>query len=174
MINGIIFQERGNLKYQGVEGNNWYLNDIYPEQIGAFFAEHIEKSWYDEEYVDVASDLSFINLYINLSKRSGIEFRMLLCETERTLPQLGQKKWEQKFIGYDYAYSGGSYYSAVLNDICSQRINEMNSIKLNKYGLFENIEELKHFIAKRKELYESNLDIEEGDFIIYKLYEIVN
>ena len=31
MINGIIFQREENRAYKGVEGDNWYLNDIYPE-----------------------------------------------------------------------------------------------------------------------------------------------
>ncbi len=42
---------------------------------------------------------------------------MLLCETDRLKPRLTNINWKTKFIGYDYAYLGGSYYSAVYNDI---------------------------------------------------------
>ncbi len=31
MINGIIFQRDDNRDYKGVEGDNWYLNNIFPE-----------------------------------------------------------------------------------------------------------------------------------------------
>lgn len=83
--------------------------------------------------------------------------------------------WNIRFIGYDYAYLGGSYYSAVLNDICSGRIHQFNDYILNSNGLFDDIINLKDFISQRehyKRQYGNQL-IEEGDFVIYKLYEIV-
>ncbi len=79
-----------------------------------------------------------------------------------------------EFLGYDYAYSGGSYYSAVLNDIVSKRIEEFSNIRLNKNGLFESYEEISKFIEARNRIknYISDMVIEDGDFIIYKLCEI--
>lgn len=47
---------------------------------------------------------------------------------------------------------------------------------LNKYGLFEKYEEIVDFIKKRKEIQKikknQEIYLEEGDFIIYKLYEL--
>lgn len=37
MINGIIFQRDDNRDYKGVEGDNWYLNNIFPELFEDFF-----------------------------------------------------------------------------------------------------------------------------------------
>lgn len=97
MINGIIFQRDDNREYKGVEWDNWYLNNIFPELFEDFFGENIEKSWYDSNYVDVCNDYSFIEKYIELSKRENIKFRMLLCETDRLKPQ-----WIYKITrGYD-------------------------------------------------------------------------
>lgn len=174
MINGIIFQRDECSEYKGVEGKNWYLNDIYPNTLGDYFNENIEKSWYDTDYVDVCSDRSFIDTYIKLSYSNNIRFRMLLCETEKKYPVMEVPLWNKKFIGYDYAYLGGSYYSSVLNDICSRRINEFAKIKLNEYGLFEKMEQLEDFIFRRKKYCHNSKKgiIEEGDFIIYKLHEI--
>ena len=174
MINGIIFQKDECKEYMGVEGDNWYLNDVYPNTLGDYFNENIEKSWYNTDYVDVCSDKSFIDTYIKLSCSNNIKFRMLLCETEKEYPIMDVLCWNKKFIGYDYAYLGGSYYSAVLNDICSRRIDEFAKIKLNEYGLFEKIEQLEDFISRRRKYYQNSKKgiVEEGDFIIYKLYEI--
>ena len=46
MINGIIIQRNQIGRYKGVEGDNWYLNDKYPELFEEYFCENIEKSWY--------------------------------------------------------------------------------------------------------------------------------
>ena len=86
MTNGLIFQKKNNDGYMGVEGENWYLNDLYPNTIGAYFDEHIAKSWYKSDWVDVCNDIFFINEYINLSQRNKIDFRILLCETSCNSP----------------------------------------------------------------------------------------
>ena len=175
MFNGIIIQRNQIGRYKGVEGDNWYLNDKYPELFEEYFCENIEKSWYDSNYVDVCTDVHFVEKYIELSIINHIKFRILLCETEKEKPKIQKIVWNFRFIGYDYAYLGGSYYSAVLNDICSGRIEQFKDYILNSNGLFDNITDLKDFISKRehyKRQYGNQL-IEEGDFVIYKLYEIV-
>lgn len=175
MINGIIFQRLDNKNYKGVEGDNWYLNDIFSDILEDFYCKNIEKSWYDSDYVDVCNDYSFIKNYMELSKSKNIKFRMLLCETDRVKPQLTNINWNIKFIGYDYAYSGGSYYSAVYNDVSSKRIPQFMNFKLNCNGLFENIDRITEFIKLRKQMInqDDNIVLEQGDFIIYKLYEVI-
>ncbi len=175
MINGIIIQRNQIGRYKGVEGDNWYLNDKYPELFEEYFCENIEKSWYDSDYVDVCTDIHFVEKYIELSRLNHIKFRVLLCETEKEKPNIQNMVWNTRFIGYDYAYLGGAYYSAVLNDICSGRIEQFNDYILNSNGLFDDIINLKDFISQRehyKRQYGNQL-IEEGDFVIYKLHEIV-
>lgn len=39
MINGIIFQRDDNREYKGVEGDNWYLNNIFPELFEDFLVK---------------------------------------------------------------------------------------------------------------------------------------
>lgn len=175
MINGIIFQRVENREYKGVEGDNWYLNDIFPDIFEDFYSENIEKSWYDSDYVDVCNDYSFIKKYMELSRSENIKFRMLLCETDRVKPQLANINWSTQFIGYDYAYLGGSYYSAVYNDVYSKRIPQFINFKLNCNGLFENIDKLTEFIRLREYMINQvdNMVLEQGDFIIYKLYEVI-
>lgn len=175
MINGIVFQRDIKGKYKGIEGDNWYLNELFPEIFEEYFCENIEKSWYDTDYVDVSNDILFIEKYKEVSIINNIKFRMLMCETEKEKPQMQNIFWKSRFIGYDYAYLGGSYYSAVLNDICSGRIEQFSKYKLNRFGLFDDINRLKDFISHRDYYMKqcSEEIIERGDFVIYKLSEII-
>lgn len=177
-INGLIIQKRiqNQRHYQGVEGDNWYLNfDL--KELGIFYEENIEKAWGDSDYVDVCNHLEFIQKYIFLSKSKNIDYRVLVCMTERKYPQMELPvELNMSFLGYDYAYSGGSYYSAVLNDIISKRIPQFANIQVNRYGLFETYEQVADFIKLRESMKKSECSqeeyLEEGDFIIYKLFEL--
>ncbi|MCR5254942.1 MAG: hypothetical protein K6D96_03350 [Acetatifactor sp.] len=170
MINGIIFQRKQNIAYKGVEGENWYLNDRYPEIFEKFFEDNIEKSWYDSEYVDVCNDEMFIRKYIELSDVHSIDYRILLCDTEKKHPSVSKiMGLDSEFIGYDYAYAGGSYYSAVYNEIC---LGSFTEYKLNSNGLFQEYEQIIDFINEREHRINSGENLEKGDFIIYKLFEI--
>ncbi len=177
MINGVIFQKKNNnTLYRGVDGENWYLNSEYPETIGLYFDENIEKSWFESNYVDVCYEDSFINKYIELSQKKNIEFRILLCSTNCIAPVYNNNDLKLSFLGYDYAYSGGSYYSAVYNDLYCRKINELTQIKLNENGLIQTKEELEKFIAIRNKLKASSTNkniFEEGYFIEYELFDVV-
>ena len=76
-------------------------------QIHNQLRENIEKSWYDSDYVDVCTDINFVEKYIELSRLNHIKFRVLLCETEKEKPNIQNMVWNTRFIGYDYAYLGG-------------------------------------------------------------------
>lgn len=127
--------------------------------------------------MDCCADESYIEKYIDESRRLEIDFRILLCATCRNFPilakaELGQEK---KVLGYDYAYSGGSYYSSILNDIVDHRINEFNRIKLNENGLFNTLEEAEKFAEMRNVMMNADKEyvFERGDFIIYEITEVI-
>ncbi len=169
-INGIIVQEETNSLYRGVEGNNWYLNCF--QTFEKYYNEVIDKSWCNNNFVDVCSDVKYIQKYISISMQKQIDFRLILCCTESEFPCFDFDVNHASFLGYDYAYSGGSYYSAIYNDIVSRRICEFRKINLNKFCLFNNIAEVKYFLQKRNKL-NNKYYIEKGNYLIYKLYEIM-
>ena len=86
-------------------------------------------------------------------------------------PRLGQAR---SVLGYDVAYSGGSYYSCVLNDVVSGRIPEFQNVRLNENGLFSSYEEAEAFLKQREEQEKATTEyiFEKGDYVIYRLTEV--
>ena len=173
--NGLIIQKARNGKYQGVEGDNWFLNyeDNIDKEIIDYFDDHIDLAWTNDKCVDACNNMSYIKKYLDIASERNINYRIILCFTNRQYPKMINNDAEGIFLGYDYVYSGGSYYSAVLNDVISKRIPKFQKYRLNDYGLFDSIEELTEFVEDRNIIKENSVDydIEDGDFIVYKLYE---
>lgn len=176
--NGYIVQKRPAISvYKGIEGDNWYLNycteDPYFEE---FFNANIDKAWENPDYVDCCTDETYVKKYVEESRKNGIDFRILLCATARSFPSIEKIALGRtgEILGYDYAYSGGSYYSCILNDIISKRIEEFKQIRINKNGLFDSYEEAEEFGRYRNNLISANsgYDFERGDYIIYEISEI--
>lgn len=175
-VNGYIVQKDQKEYYRGIDGDNWYLNycsnNLYYEK---YHENYIDKAWQDELHVDCCYEDKYIKSYIQESEKLGIKYRILLCLTDKEEPQISEKMVKQGiFLGYDYAYSGGSYYSSIRNDIVSKRIEDFIRFNLNHNGLFDTLEETKEFILFRSELNKmsSKYILEDGDFVIYKLYEL--
>jgi len=171
--------------YLGVENGNWPLepdadniDETDRDELIRYVNENIDISWGIESHVDVCTDFDFVVRYANACIASGVEVEILYCKTSYATPVCDepieydlQKKY--KFLGYDIAYSGGSYYSCVFSDVFTGRIPVFSEIQLNEYGLIENEDELQKFIMLRDamtdELKES---IEQGEFVIYKLWKL--
>lgn len=175
--NGYIIQRKSTLSYRGVDGDNWYLNYCSDNSyFTEFYDKNIDKAWENSDFVDCCVDEEYMRCCIEESEKLGIEFSVLLCSTERKTPAL--KKVElgklENVLGYDCAYSGGSYYSCILNDIISGRIEEFCKFHLNQNGLFDSYEEAETFMLYREKIKQANMDyvFEEGDLIIYKIAEI--
>lgn len=172
--NGYIIQRKKVSQYRGIDGENWYLNYCSDNPFfEGFYNENIDKAWNDLDYVDCCADESYIKKYIDESKKLGIEFRILLCATCRSYPRIHKAGFERtQVLGYDFAYSGGSYYSCILNDILSGRIKEFKEIVLNENGLFDTYEQAEQFRQIRKAMQNSRDTFEQGDFLIYKIIEV--
>ncbi len=174
--NGYIMQRRKKSEYSGIDGDNWYLNDCSENPFfEEFYNENIDKAWNHLDYVDCCADESYIKKYIDESVKMGIAFRVLLCATCKSHPSINGEALKTQVLGYDVAYSGGSYYSCILNDIISGRIKEFKEIVLNENGLFDTYEEAEQFTQIRNELRNSGYGymFEQGDFIIYKMMEVI-
>ena len=182
-VNGFIVQKYVANSYKGIDGSgfsdntgeNWYLNnnDIFHEQFEPYYDENIGKTYWDLEpftWVSACTDIDYINRYINVSKSIGIEYRILLVETEISQPQMNYSGIKKHFLGYDYAYANGDNYSAVYNEIPFI----FSKCKLNDNGLFETEKEIHEYILLREEFKKTHKPstLEEGEFIVFKLYEV--
>jgi hypothetical protein len=175
-----------NINYQGIEGDVWPLHLDIPNVEKSelqFLVDYVDNNittFSDYSATDVASDVGFVNRYINACIRAGINISVLLCETEKNKPliNISEKALDRDFlfIGFDYGYCGSNYYSCVNSDI--GRIPEMNSMKPNKYGLFDTKCEIIEFINLRTQLKNANLGkgFELGPdecYTIYKLWKYI-
>ena len=170
--NGYIVQRVSESGYRGIDGDNWYLNYCSEDTYFAnFHATNIDNS-----FVECCTDVEYLQRYMEESKKLGISFRILLCSTRRPEPALGEKQvgHADNVLGFDVAYSGGSYYSCVLNDVVSGRIPEFQNIRLNGNGLFSSYEEAEAFLKRREELEKATTEyiFEKGDYVIYGLTEV--
>lgn len=176
--NGYIFQRATSSIYQGVDGDNWFLNycsdNPYFEE---FYDKTIDNGLANPGVVACCTDVEYMRRCVEESKKLGISFRVLLCATNRQQPMLDTEDYgfAEKELGFDVAYSGGSYYSCVLNDVVSGRIPEFQSVRLNENGLFSSYEEAESFLRQREELEKATTVyiFEKGDYVIYKLMEVV-
>ena len=174
--NGYIIQRVARSGYHGVEGDNWYLNycsdNPYFEE---FHDNNIGMGWKKTDFVECCTDIEYMHRCMEESKKLGIQYRVLLCSTGKAEPLLENTlEYEGKVLGFDCAYSGGSYYSCILNDIISGRIEEFRDIRLNEDGLFATYEDAEAFMQYREELKKKTSEYvyEEGDFVIYKITEL--
>ena len=174
--NGIIVQVRHDGAYQGIEGENWSFDFSQADgNLEEYYDNNIDVSWQKENHVDCCNDIEYIRKYVAELKKNQMKYRILLCETNMAKPMFQECLTATEFLGFDYAYAGGSFYSCINSDIISKRIPELINIQLNKSGLFENERELFDFIQRREELsvqYPERI-FEKGDFIVYKLSEVL-
>ena len=175
--NGYIVQRVSESGYRGIDGDNWYLNYCSDNTYFAKFHEDtIDNGIGNPESVECCIDVDYMRRCVEESKKLGISFRVLLCSTNRPEPVLRESRLGQagSVLGFDVAYSGGSYYSCVLNDIVSGRIPEFQSVRLNENGLLSSYEEAELFLRQREELEKATTEyiFEKGDYVIYRLTEV--
>ena len=155
-----------------------YCNNSTTLQQCPFYDNNKPRHFYLLLFHGVLYDDKIIQKYIDISNKESIKYRILLCETNRNNPQALNLKWKRKsFLGYDYAYPGPDYYSAVFEDLCieNRKINlGFASFNLNKNKLFETYDLVNKFAIEREKVMKSENGqcLEKGKFIIYKLYEV--
>ena len=175
-VNGIVIQKLVDNAsgYRGIDGldysMNWYLCiDPGCEDLEKYVDENIELTYYDigdGECIAACTDIGFIKKWAERSSN----FRLLLCETDVPRPVMEMPKCSKKFLGYDYAYTGGDFYSAVYHEIPSG----FSQFELNENGLFASMEEMERYLSARREFeacHPANT-LETGDFVVYRLWEL--
>jgi hypothetical protein len=169
-------------QYSGVEGDCFPINEYFsPKKISLeeskylskFLKDNVMLNGFDNSYVDVCPNIYFLKRYVKACQAEGLKIQVIYCKTQKKFPEsdIDTSDGNYKFMGYDFGYPGGDYYSCVFNDVT--RIPEMARFHLNQYGLFNSESEILEFIKLRNELEKNkaNLTSELGEFIVYQLWE---
>ena len=166
------------ISYCGVETDAW--------PIGFQFSSELATNIYEMSFLDMAFpllvDYDSALHYCCECEREGIEPRILFCEILSTY-QPEKAPWFESlpvgsFLGFDYAYPSGDYYSAVANDVI-YRANILPTCwkyHLNEFGLFASRDELLQFVEERLRVAnaceENNRGclFEKGTFVGYRVF----
>lgn len=144
-----------NYQYRGVD------NDVWPVEVKR--ENNSLLSCIHENLIDMTDrpfliDLQTLQAYLQAAKLQPV--RTLYCEAESPekahYSQILHNKYAVKefFLGYDYAWPNGDYYSAVLNDLIYRNIPslEEHASRLNLHGLFQTEQQVTVFAEARKKL----------------------
>lgn len=167
--------------YYGIDTEAW------PAEVGPFsktIAQRIDNSVADWEKVFLLDAESAVKYYAYCCSKE-IPARLLYCEAtaEGTFYEMKSDfvdLGKACFLGYDYAYLNGDYYSAVVNDIIYRNLDISNRWKphLNEHGLFSSFETVNSFAKDREctSILENkgsqNLVYELGKFSIFRIFQI--
>lgn len=169
------------ISYCGVDTGVWPA-DVWP------FSESTNQR-YEDSVIDFEKvfllDMESAVKYHRCCCEKGIPARLLYCEsaTEGTLYETTSSfaiLEKSLFLGYDYAYPNGDYYSAIVNDIIYRNLAFSNRWKplLNKHGLFSSLETISAFSKDRERTsILANKDspypvYELGQFSIFRIFQI--
>lgn len=168
-----------NIDYHGVDTNPWPIGiDLLEEWVPAI----CNKALRDLSF-PLLLDFHTALRYHTMCSKQGILPRLLYCVVipDRCEPEDMEQisSLPCTFLGFDYAYPSGDYYSAVANDIIYEKGHLRSQWKkhLNGYGLFSEIEQIRAFAKTRNALLRdrayTNI-IESGSFAIYGVFVIEN
>ncbi len=192
--NGIVIQDARRLLFEGdwpYRGTScyesWPLDT--PEHYGASslareLTDYAFSVWFDLQWempdtetvcypVSASPELSYSCRYINECIRLGIEPRVLLCESDREVPQMEPTLWtplvkRSVLLGFDLSTSR-DLYSALLDDFWRRPLNgiEVFGDALNDYGLIESEKMIDRYAKFRQRA--RGKEGGEGDFLKMRL-----
>lgn len=165
------------IRYCGVDTNAWPIGLEFSSKLAAEIKEHA----YGDLSFPLLIDSLSATQYHSACKIHKMKSRMLYCEVlhgDANNEITDCNNFERcTFLGYDYAYPSGDYYSAIANDIIYRRgsLSERWRTHLNQYGLIPSAKEIHLFAQDRFELLqkaECTESLEKGNFIIFRVFSV--
>ena len=169
----------GNTLYFGVETNAWPIGEQFVSEQAS---EICEKAYADLSFPLLIDFLS-AKQYCIECENQGVIPRLLYCEATVNTSVIYNHDCHDAlvltFLGYDYAYPSGSYYSAVANDVLNPRGCLFSRWKkqLNQYGLMSSMEQIDGFkndrLLSQRDL-SDRISIEHGNFVTFRIFAVNN
>lgn len=171
---------KNGINYYGVNTNAWPIGTDFSSEV---IANICEASYL---YLDfpLLADFDSALHYYRSCEQIGIKPRMLFCEALIDRPLKNLPQFENPhvgtFLGFDYAYPSGDYYSAIVNDIINRDISLPTRWKhhLNRFGLLPTEDELLLFVKERAlavkedEEHDQGILFEKGNFVEFRVFFI--
>jgi hypothetical protein len=188
MIKGFfLIKERTEYKYLGVDGEHFEPTIIGADLSSGSRNKHIwelhPNGWkkdaiklFEENMIEELPEdiylLNNINIAIEIKKmiESHLgKFKIIDCTIYQSKKETIKKS---NIIGFDIAYFGGDYYSAILNGLIinpSSLLYEKYNASLNESELFTNYDLLEEYIFDFKNNVKSE---ENSDFCFYEIMSV--
>ena len=163
-----------NKPYFGVDTNAWPLDIPFSSPL---IAAIYEMSYLDLSYPFLV-DYETAKHYAQTCMDLGINIRLLYCKTQTDCPLMTIPSFpnEQgvRFLGYDYAFPSGDYYSSILNDLIyrDNALSRKWNTCLNKFGLFQEKTKVNNFICDRQAFLDNGILYEKGVFSVFEVYKV--
>ena len=132
------------------------------------FEENMVQEWADDYMI---SNLRAAQEILHLIEPNMGRHEIVECLVQPRI-EIGKANAETsaKVVGYDVAYPGGDYYSAVLNGLVhenrNQELEKKYSALLNNNGLFKEADPVDDYLRDFRNAVESE---EDQDFCIYRV-----
>lgn len=169
----------GDAVYHGVDTEPWPLGTSL--QISSQWLQQEEACYLNLSFVFLAG-LNDTVTYFKACQNQINSSMVLCCEISAPNMQYKLELHKQygkssKFLGYDYAYPSGSYYSAIVNDIICRTtpLSKQRKTELNQNGLFSTEDALCGFIRDRGLAVSQDKPpyfYEHGDFVAFRLFYV--
>jgi hypothetical protein len=173
------FADEGYKNYRAYLGlGRYYLpwplqleNDTLSKQLTA----EIEK-WFDIDIIhnppendfDIVPERKICTRYVQHCRSKGIRIRTLFCRSELEKPLWDSPLPKINILGYDYC-TGVPYYSTIPDDLLDPVTEYLDHSlykellqcgeKLNSNKLYDNENDIRTYIEKRKEVMESDIQL---------------
>jgi len=149
------------LNFNGKAYDAWPLSDLSCDKIAESLNDKADDEWfckYDMQHI--APDLNYTRSYLNYCKSINVPTKILLFESQSNAITVDDDIEITEVMGFDCIGTVyHSYLQTEFNDF-KPELQERN-ITLNRYGLFDKLEDTLAFIELRKSAIASGMNLED-------------
>ncbi len=136
--------------------NAWPLADVENDDVADELTNEADDNWFTlYDMPEIAPDIDYIKRYITHCRDKGINAVVLLAETPDNYYKVNDAIAIEEVYGFDCIGAVSFSYLSEEREIFK------NQIKLNKYGLFDTIDDVEEYVRIRRQAIESGEELED-------------
>ena len=142
--------------YCDFEYNTWPLADVEDDAVAEELTNEADDNWFTVyDMQEIAPDIDYVKRYISHCREKAIDAIVLLAETPDNYYKVNDEISIEEVYGFDCI---GTVEFSYLSE---EREAFKNEIKLNKYGLFDTIDDVEEYIKIRRQAIESGEELDD-------------